>query len=101
MPFDLALGVLVPVHAHVGLNFVVADYVPKSSRPLARGLVLALTIVTAAGLLKLNIQGPGLTESLKSLWRKPVAGAKLCPNCDASSCKTKDCKTKDCKVGSK
>lgn len=96
MPIDLALGVLIPVHAHVGLNFVVADYVPKATRGLARGLVLALTIVTAAGLLKLNVQGPGLTESIKSLWRKPQPGAKLCPNCDKGSCKSKDCK-----IGSK
>jgi len=25
---DLALGVIIPVHAHVGLNGVVSDYVP-------------------------------------------------------------------------
>ncbi len=76
MPIDILLGVLFPIHSHVALNYVVADYVPKSSRPLVRGLVLVASVITAAGLLKLNLTGPGLTESVKSLWRKPKADKK-------------------------
>ena len=30
-----------------------------------------MTIVTAAGLLRLNLFGPGVTETFKQLWRKP------------------------------
>lgn len=72
LPVDLALGLLFPFHSHVALNFVVTDYVPKSSRGLARGLVLAATVIATAGLLKLNLSGPGFTETVKSLWRKPT-----------------------------
>ena len=76
LPIDLILGFLFPIHSHIALNYVVADYVPKSTRPLARGLLLAASIITAAGLLKLNLQGAGLTETVKSLWRKPKADKK-------------------------
>lgn len=71
MPIDIILGIVFPLHSHVGLNYIVSDYVPKAQRSLARYALLAATVVTCLGLLKLNIQGPGLTESIKSLWRKP------------------------------
>lgn len=71
MPVDLALGALIPFHSHVALNAVISDYVPKPARFGARAALLAATIVTVAGLMKLNIEGPGITETLKSLWRKP------------------------------
>jgi len=71
MPIDIALGVLFPFHSHVAMNYIVSDYVPKASRPLARGVILATSLIAAAGLLRLNLEGPGLTESIKSLWRKP------------------------------
>jgi succinate dehydrogenase (ubiquinone) membrane anchor subunit len=71
LPVDVTLGLLFPFHSHVALNAVITDYVPKSARNPARIALLAVTIITAAGLLKLNIQGPGLTESIKSLWRAP------------------------------
>jgi succinate dehydrogenase (ubiquinone) membrane anchor subunit len=70
MPVDIALGVLFPLHAHVGMNYVISDYVPKASRSLARAGLLGVTIITAAGLLKLNLTGAGVTETFKSLWRK-------------------------------
>jgi len=72
MPIDIVLGVLFPLHSHVALNYVVSDYVPKGSRPLARGLILGATVVALAGIFKLNLYGPGLTESIKSMWRKPA-----------------------------
>lgn len=28
-PIDLFLGVALPLHGHVGLNYVISDYVPK------------------------------------------------------------------------
>lgn len=71
LPIDVTLGVLFPLHSHFALNTIVTDYVPKSARNPARIALLAVTIITAAGLLKLNLQGPGLTESIKSLWRAP------------------------------
>lgn len=67
---DILLGVIFPAHAHVAMNYVVSDYVPKAARSVARMGLLGVTIITAAGLLKLNLTGPGLTETLKSMWRK-------------------------------
>jgi succinate dehydrogenase (ubiquinone) membrane anchor subunit len=65
---DITLGLLFPLHSHVALNYVITDYVPKSSRPMARAVALAATIIAAAGILKINVQGPGMTETIKSLW---------------------------------
>jgi len=71
-PVDLALGFIFPLHSHVALNYVVSDYVPKASRGAARAVLLTATIIATAGLLKLNIEGPGLTETFKSVWRKKL-----------------------------
>jgi succinate dehydrogenase (ubiquinone) membrane anchor subunit len=68
-PVDLFLGVAFPVHGHIGINYIISDYVPRASRPLARYVLLGATTVTLLGLLKLNLSGPGLTETFKSLWR--------------------------------
>jgi succinate dehydrogenase (ubiquinone) membrane anchor subunit len=69
LPVDLALGVMFPLHAHIGMNYVISDYVPKATRGLARGSLLAFSVITAAGLLRLNVQGAGLTDTVKSVWR--------------------------------
>ena len=71
MPVDLALGFIFPFHSHVALNYIISDYVPKAARSVARASLLLATLTAAAGILKLNVQGPGLTEALKSLWLKP------------------------------
>lgn len=51
---------------------------PQASRPLARYALLGVTGLTLLGLLKLNLFGPGVTESYKSLWRaeEPAADKK-------------------------
>lgn len=72
LPVDLALGVAFPLHSHVAINYVITDYVPKAARSVARAGLLGATIVAIAGILKLNIEGPGLTETLKRLWRAPT-----------------------------
>ena len=69
-PVDIALGVAFPAHAHIGMNYIISDYVPKAARGAARVSLLGVTVVTMAGLLKLNLAGDGLTEVLKSFWRK-------------------------------
>lgn len=58
-----------PVHAHVGMNGVITDYVPKPFRAVARYGLLGSTGLALLGLLKLNLMGPGITEAYKSLWR--------------------------------
>ncbi|CAL5227432.1 g10395 [Coccomyxa viridis] len=67
---DLALGVAIPVHSHIAINSVLSDYVPKSVLGVTRWGALATTGIALAGLLKLNLQGPGITETVKQLWRK-------------------------------
>ncbi|GMH86272.1 hypothetical protein TrST_g6911 [Triparma strigata] len=72
LPIDVLLGLALPLHAHIGMSYVITDYVPKISKSLtgpARVLLLGLTGVTTVGLLKLNIFGDGMTETVKSLWR--------------------------------
>jgi succinate dehydrogenase (ubiquinone) membrane anchor subunit len=69
-PIDLSLGVIFPFHAHVAMNYIVSDYVPHAFRTLARSGVLGLTVLSVAGLLKLNLSGDGLTQTIKCLWKK-------------------------------
>ena len=70
-PIDLVLGVLFPLHSHIGLNYVISDYVPKALRSTARIGLTGVTAVTTLGLLQLNIGGVGMTETIKTLWRRP------------------------------
>ena len=53
----------------------------QAARAAARNGLLGATVIAAAGLLKLNLMGPGLTEALKALWRrkKPAAAAAAAP----------------------
>ena len=71
LPVDLAMGLIIPVHMNIGLSGVIEDYVPKAQRSAAFTALLAVTGVTALGLLKINLCGAGIAESLKSLWRTP------------------------------
>jgi succinate dehydrogenase (ubiquinone) membrane anchor subunit len=71
MPVELVLSVLFPFHSHVALNYVITDYVPPAGRTAARGALLAASVIAAVGMVKLTFDGPGLTESVKSLWRAP------------------------------
>jgi succinate dehydrogenase (ubiquinone) membrane anchor subunit len=71
LPVDIALGVAIPVHMHYGLSGVVEDYVPEG--PARGGAMLglyALSGLAIFGLLKVNLCGAGITESVKTLWRE-------------------------------
>tara|TARA_A100001035_G_scaffold237617_1_gene201944 strand:+ start:341 stop:568 length:228 start_codon:yes stop_codon:yes gene_type:complete len=70
VPVDLALGVILPFHGHVGMNYIIGDYVPRAARGVARAALIGTTFVTALGLARLNIAGPGITTTVKSLWGK-------------------------------
>jgi len=74
-PLDLVFAVAFPVHAHIGMNCVITDYGQKffgkgAVQPMRYGM-LGVTAVTTLGLLRLTFQGPGLTETIKGLWRSP------------------------------
>eukprot|EP01031_Cornospumella_fuschlensis_P034171 gene34171-41363_t len=71
MPIDVAISVLIPLHSHVAMNYVVSDYVPRKFRFAARAAVLASTVIAAAGMLKLTFHGDGVTGTVKELWAKP------------------------------
>jgi len=69
-PIDLALGVFLPLHAHIGMKHILNDYVPKQSRSAARWGLAFATGIAVAGLLKLNLYGSGVTSAAKTLWKK-------------------------------
>lgn len=72
MPIDISLGILFPLHAHIALNAIVSDYVPVAYRSVARPTLLGVTVITLAGLIRLNFTGAGITETIKSVWRKKI-----------------------------
>jgi len=70
-PVDLALGVIVPLHMYIGCTGVIQDYIPENQQGLSITLLGILSLLTGLGLLKINLCGVGITESVKSLWREP------------------------------
>lgn len=68
---DFVFSLAIPVHSHICMNAVVTDYVPKAARGPVRAGVLGMSVVTYLGIMKMNLGGPGLTETVKGLWRKP------------------------------
>lgn len=77
LPFDLAFGIVLPIHSHIAMNMVITDYAKKLGGKGAilpsRYAMLAFTGATLLGLLKLNLSGPGITETVKSFWRPTEA----------------------------
>jgi len=76
VPFDLALGIAIPLHSHIGVTQIIEDYVPRENQGLAKSALLVVTFITTIGLLKINLCGKGIAESFKSLWRRPQSNAK-------------------------
>ncbi len=72
LPVDLALGFALPLHGHIGMNYVITDYATKvfgsGARDPARAAMFAFTGITMFGLTSLNLNGPGITTTVKSLW---------------------------------
>lgn len=70
-PIDYLLATIIPFHSHVGISHVIADYVPKAMRNTARVGLFGASFILFSGLMKLNVSGPGVTETIKALWRRP------------------------------
>ncbi|KAG1673288.1 hypothetical protein FOA52_002568 [Chlamydomonas sp. UWO 241] len=68
---DMVFAFALPTHMHITMNAVVSDYLPKVARGPARLGLVALSGMTFLGLMKLNLTGPGITDSVRGLWRKP------------------------------
>jgi succinate dehydrogenase (ubiquinone) membrane anchor subunit len=74
LPVDLALGLALPLHMHIGMNYVITDYSKKFlglSRGTCQVAMVGVTGMTVLGLTNLNLRGPGITETIKSLWYHP------------------------------
>jgi hypothetical protein len=74
VPVDLLLGFIIPLHGHIGGNDLISDYAKKITKAKSfdlalRRTLLGVTVVSFFGLTKLNIDGPGVTEAFKSVWR--------------------------------
>ena len=71
---DLALGVLIPVHAHIGMRSVLIDYVhDATSQRVALAALAAFTVLTAVGLTKFNLLDVGITGGVKELFVEQTA----------------------------
>ena len=73
MPVDVLLALSLPVHAHIGMNWIFTDYVPGSPYGPARIVLFGATVLGGLGLLKLAISGNGIIGTIKDLWGTPAA----------------------------
>lgn len=66
---DLVSGVVVPLHAHMGMRAVIVDYVWNvPQQRMALGALAAATVLMAVGLTKFNLFDVGLTGAIKTLY---------------------------------
>jgi hypothetical protein len=70
-PVDLALGLILPFHLHLGMSEVIRDYVPNEQ--FWQYVLLGVSVATALGLTKLNFNGGGVSAGVKQLWKKPAS----------------------------
>lgn len=68
----MALGVLLPLHSHVGFGAIITDYLParKFPRiyPITRTLLYVATAGTLYGLYQYNTSDVGICEGVQTLW---------------------------------
>lgn len=71
---NMLLGVVLPLHCHIGFGTIITDYLPARKFPtiykLSMGLLYAATATTLYGLYLYNTRDIGITEGFKTLWRK-------------------------------
>jgi len=77
LPLDVALSIALPVHAHIGMNWIFTDYVPGSPTGVPRLALAAATALATLGLLKISIFGDGVVGTVKELWTGDVEKKKL------------------------
>jgi succinate dehydrogenase (ubiquinone) membrane anchor subunit len=66
---DLALGVVIPLHFHIGMRSIIVDYVHDvSMQRMALAALAGVTVLTAVGITKFNLTDEGLTAAVKDLW---------------------------------
>ena len=62
-PVDMGLAIMFPLHGHIGMNYVITDYVPKLFSKAAVGPARAVMVGVTGHDARpdQNIQGPGIT----------------------------------------
>jgi succinate dehydrogenase (ubiquinone) membrane anchor subunit len=70
---DMGLGLLLPVHAHMGIDTCITDYVPARKFPvlnrICKGALYIGTGLTVYGFYKYNTESVGITEGVKQIWQ--------------------------------
>ncbi|XP_049850451.1 uncharacterized protein LOC126322614 [Schistocerca gregaria] len=70
LPLNLVLGFAIPVHTFYNMHHVIEDYVPSAYVRLCNILLWVACVLTFIGLLKLNLYGDGILDTIKSFWKK-------------------------------
>ena len=63
-----AIAGVLPLHGHIGMNWVITDYIPPASQGSVRALTLAASVICFLGLARVNAQGDGVIDTVKHLW---------------------------------
>jgi succinate dehydrogenase (ubiquinone) membrane anchor subunit len=69
---DFGLGLVLPLHSHLGFSAIITDYLPKRKfgrvYPVAMGVLYGMTGVALYGLYEVNTKGPGICEAVATVW---------------------------------
>jgi len=66
---DQSLAVLIPLHSYWGVNAILSDYLWRPALPVAKASWLLLSVITAAGLMYLNVHDVGICKLLIMLMK--------------------------------
>ena len=73
---DFGAGLIIPLHAHIGMRGVIIDYIWDVPQQRLALLALAgITVLTAVGLTKFNLFDVGLTGAIRSVYTRQPAPA--------------------------
>ncbi|KAJ3043312.1 membrane anchor subunit of succinate dehydrogenase, Sdh4 [Rhizophlyctis rosea] len=73
---DLALGVVIPLHCHIGFDACIIDYFDYRKAPVVNRIMKGALYLTTAGVLygcyQFNTNDVGITEGVKRIWTGKV-----------------------------
>ena len=74
---DLGLGIVIPLHCHLGFESIITDYVPKRKFKFAyyvlSASLAATTIAALYGCYQFNTNDVGITELSRRIWRNKTS----------------------------
>ncbi|RIA84654.1 CybS-domain-containing protein [Glomus cerebriforme] len=69
---DLCLGVILPIHCHIGFDAIITDYLPFRRNPIVNKVATwglrGATLIVLYGCYEFNTNDVGLTEVVKRVW---------------------------------